>query len=530
MALYLGLDSSTQSLTAILLDVEGDRRTVVFESTLQFDEALPQYGTRHGVLPRSDPTVAASSPLMWADGLDMMMARVAKSGVDMSRLAAISGSAQQHGSVYLNVTAASALARLDPARGLGKQLAGALSRSVAPIWMDSSTSEECAELEVAVGGSAALAQRTDSRGFGRFTGPQIRKFFKRDAAGYAATDRIHLVSSFLASLLIGQHAPADPGDGSGMNLMDLASSQWWPSALDATAPGLAAKLPPLAKPWTAIGCLSPFWQARHGLPPSTVVAWSGDNPCSLIGTGLVREGIVAISLGTSDTIFGLMCEPRVDPTATGHVFAAPTGAYMGMTVFKNGSLAREQVRDGLAFTWNEFSRTLASTPPGNGGRILLPWYEPEITPPVLVPGVRRYGLALDDGPGHVRAVVEAQMMALALHSRWMGVDIRTIHATGGASANRAILQVMADVFAADVYQFEVGNSACLGAALRAFHADALLNGRSIEWEEVVRGIAEPIAASRVRPDRSTHATYEGLIRKYAACEAEALSERKHETI
>jgi len=122
------------------------------------------------------------------------------------------------------------------------------------------------------------------------------------------------------------------------------------------------------------------------------------------------------------------------------------------------------------------------------------------------------------------------MMALALHSRWMGVDIRTIHATGGASANRAILQVMADVFAADVYQFEVGNSACLGAALRAFHADALLNGRSIEWEEVVRGIAEPIAASRVRPDRSTHATYEGLIRKYAACEAEALSERKHETI
>src|SRR5947207_3667872 len=156
MALYLGLDSSTQSLTAILLDVDGDRRTVVFESTLQFDEALPQYGTRHGVLPRSDPTVAASSPLMWADGLDMMMARVAKSGVDMSRLAAISGSAQQHGSVYLNVTAASTLARLDPARGLGKQLAGALSRSVAPIWMDSSTSEECAELEAAVGGSAAL--------------------------------------------------------------------------------------------------------------------------------------------------------------------------------------------------------------------------------------------------------------------------------------------------------------------------------------------------------------------------------------
>ena len=49
----------------------------------------------------------------------------------------------------------------------------------------------------------------------------------------------------------------------------------------------------------------------------------------------------------------------------------------------------------------------------------------------------------------------------------MRVEVDTIHATGGASANREILQVMADVFDADVYQFEVGNSACLGAALRA---------------------------------------------------------------
>src|SRR5207247_9660684 len=195
-----------------------------------------------------------------------------------------------------------------------------------------------------------------------------------------------------------------------------------------------------------------------------VVAWSGDNPCSLVGTGLVREGVVAVSLGTSDTIFGLMLEARVDPTATGHVFGAPTGAYMGLTCFRNGSLAREQVRDRFGLSWDEFSQALAATPPGNAGRILLPWYEPEITPLVLVPGIRRYGLNADDGPGHVRAVVEAQMMALALHSRWMGVDIRAIHATGGASANRAILQVMADVFGADVWQFEVANSACLGAA------------------------------------------------------------------
>ena len=85
------------------------------------------------------------------------------------------------------------------------------------------------------------------------------------------------------------------------------------------------------------------------------------------------------------------------------------------------------------------------------------------------PGLRRFDLDEPDGPGNVRALVEAQMMSMAIHSRWMGVEVKTIHATGGASANRAILQVMADVFGADVYQFDVGNSACLGAALRAFH-------------------------------------------------------------
>src|SRR5207245_3056993 len=116
VSLYLGFDSSTQSLTAIVLEVEGHRTQVVFESSLQFDDAFPRYGTRHGVLPGSDPAVAVSSPLLWADALDAMIARVAASGLDLSRFAAIAGSAQQHGSVYLNASAAPVLARMDPRR------------------------------------------------------------------------------------------------------------------------------------------------------------------------------------------------------------------------------------------------------------------------------------------------------------------------------------------------------------------------------------------------------------------------------
>jgi xylulokinase len=141
---------------------------------------------------------------------------------------------------------------------------------------------------------------------------------------------------------------------------------------------------------------------------------------------------------------------------------------------------------------------------------------------VSEPGVRRYGLAEDDRDGHVRGVIEAQMMAMALHSSWMQVEVDTIRATGGAAANREILQVMADVFAAHVYQFEVGNSASLGAALRAAEADAASKGTPVSWEEVTRDLAAPVAASRIAPVAENVARYQALARVYAACEARAL--------
>jgi xylulokinase len=524
VAIYLGLDSSTQSVTATAIEVDASgRRAVLFERSFRYDEALPDYGTRHGVLPSADPKIAHAPPQMWSEALDRMIAELVRDAdVDWTQLRAISGSAQQHGSVYVNALARSRLGTLEPALPLADQIGDLFSRRSSPIWMDSSTTTQCAAIESAVGGARALARLTGSRAFERFTGPQIRKFAEEDPDGYASTDRVHLVSSWMASLLAGGHAAIDPGDGSGMNLMDLASKRWAPEAVRATAPGLEAKLPPVAESWTTAGTLSPYWTKRYGLPPARVVVWSGDNPCSLVGTGLVTEGIVAVSLGTSDTIFGIMPSPRPSDDGTGHVFASPTGAYMGMTVFKNGSLARERVRDAYRMGWPEFSAALARTPAGNGGRTLLPWFDPEITPLVLTPGVRRFGLDAADADANVRAIVEAQMMALALHSRWMSVKIGTIYATGGASTNRDVLRVMADVFNAEVFQLETGNSAALGAALRAFHADRLADGHPLAWEEVISGFVTPRRNTRLAPNPANVAGYQALLDVYAARERGAL--------
>ncbi len=521
MPIYLGFDLGTQGLAAIAIEAGGSRREVVFEHAFDFDATFPRYETVNGVLPGHDPLVIQSSPLMWAEALEKMMAAVAASGLDLSRLRAVSGSAQQHGSVYLNPTAAATLARLDPAKPLVQEIAGIFSRKLSPVWMDSSTARECAEITNALGGAEAVARLTGSRAFERFTGPQVRKFYRHDPASYRRTETIHLVSSYLAALLAGVRAPIEPGDGAGMTLMDIVRRAWASAALAATAPDLAAKLPDIREPWAVAGTLAPYWLQRYGFPPARVVAWSGDNPCSLIGVGLGSEGGVAISLGTSDTLFGPMREPRVDPSGAGSVFGAPTGEYMGLVCFRNGGLARERVAREHGLDWAAFSAALRSTRAGNGGAIMLPWFEAEITPAVLEPGVRRYGLDPRDGAAGARAVVEAQMMALANHSAWMGVEVKAIRATGGAAANPEILQVMADVFGAGVSRLKVGNSACLGAALRAWHADELAEGRRLTWSDVVEGFVEPERPA-FTPVPAHVALYAELRQVYAACEAHAL--------
>ena len=156
---------------------------------------------------------------------------------------------------------------------------------------------------------------------------------------------------------------------------------------------IARRLLPVIEADAVIGPIHPFWVARHGFAPDCqVLPFSGDNPCSLIGLGLVLPGQVALSLGTSDTLFACMDEARVSDTGEGALFASPDGEhYMALICFLNGSLAREAVRDRYGLDWDDFARALQSTPAGNGGGLMLPWFEAEIVPNVQA-GVVRHEL------------------------------------------------------------------------------------------------------------------------------------------
>jgi xylulokinase len=512
MPLYLGFDASTQSLTATIIDAGHGRHDVVFEHAINFDDTFPEFGTSNGVMRGADGVTVTTPPALWVAALDKMGGILRASGVDLSRIEAVSGSGQQHGSVYLTADASRVLAALDPARPLVDQVTPLFSRPVSPVWLDCSTGADCAVLTTALGGDAAVAALTGSRAYERFTGAQIHKFAAQDPAAYARTDRIHLVSSFMASLLAGRHAPIDPGDGAGMNLMDLAARTWAPRALEVAAPDLARRLPPVADSWTVVGTLAPYWQTKYGFGPAKVIAWSGDNPCSLIGLGLTEPGQLGISLGTSDTAFGAIANPVHDPSGAGHVFGSPAGGYMALTCFANGSLARERIRDRHHLDWESFSRMLAATPPGNGGGMLAPWFVPEITPPVPQAGPRWENVDPGDAPRAVRAVVEGQAMAMRIHSRWIAPAVSTIRVTGGAAGNQAILQVIADVFDAALVRIAPSNAASLGAALRAFHAARLAAGSPLAWPDVVAGFSEPNL--RVSPNAAAAAVYRQRLPEY----------------
>lgn len=515
--LYLGLDCSTQSISAVLIDAASHQ--VVYERVLNFFTDLKGYGVTDGFLPGGEAGVVHAPPLMWVEALDKLLLQMLADGCAMGRIMAVAGSGQQHGSVYVNRSFEAALKVCEPGTALHQQLTGIFTRQTSPIWMDSSTSVQCTEITAAFGGADKVNEVTGSITVERFTGAQILKFSEQEPEAYAQTESIMLVSSFIASLFAGCHVGIDYTDASGMNILDIHTKAWHPTALAVCGDNLRDKLADPIDPSRSVGTISDYFVQRYGFDSACrVVPWSGDNPSSLIGLGLVEEGMTAVSLGTSDTCFGLMKQLPEKMSPCAHTFIAPTNDYMLLLCFKNGSLAREAVRRKFNLSWDEFSVAIESTRPGNGGAIMLPWFGSEIVPKVDQPGIYCFDLNEKDSAANCRAIVEAQMMSMRNHAEEAGLVPTSIRATGGASRNRAILQVMADVFACPVDVLEISNGAALGACLRAVQAV-----EQKTWQEVVEPFTRVKTELRTEPDSNASAIYQQLRKIYAEREAEQLA-------
>lgn len=515
---YLGLDSSTQSLSAILIDAESGQ--LVYEQSLNYSTELTAYGVTDGFLPSEIPDVVHAPPLMWVEALDQLLMQMQVNDLPMKEIVAVTGAAQQHGSVYVGSVFDDRLKNCNPQMSLHKQLQGCFTRDTSPIWMDTSTTEQCATLTKVIGGEAKVNQVTGSIAVERFTGAQIMKFADIQPNAYLKTGAIMLVSSFMASLFSGRHVGIDFTDASGMNLLDIRSKQWHPAALACCGDQLQDKLKPAINPQLLLGSIASYFSHRYGFNPvCKVLPWCGDNPSSLIGLGLVESGMTAISLGTSDTCFGLFKNLPESMSPWAHTFIAPTLDYISLLCFKNGSLAREAIRQQYQLTWEQFSACLDATPPGNQGAMMIPWFDSEIVPKVEHAGVQRFSLELTDIEANCRAVIEAQMMAMSNHTTATGLQPTSIRATGGASQNAAILQIMANVFGCPVDVLQTtSNSAALGAALRAIFT---IENKS--WNEVVQPFTKVQQTSRIQPDADTEQIYQAMKKIYAEREASCLA-------
>src|SRR5260221_11177077 len=96
---FLGLDSSTQSLTALIVDTDTGE---VIDRSVGFGARLPRYDSPNGFLANDDPRIKHSNPLMWVEALDLVLDELRAAGVDLSAVRGVSGAGQQHGSVYLS--------------------------------------------------------------------------------------------------------------------------------------------------------------------------------------------------------------------------------------------------------------------------------------------------------------------------------------------------------------------------------------------------------------------------------------------
>jgi len=159
---------------------------------------------------------------------------------------------------------------------------------------------------------------------------------------------------------------------------------------------------------------------------------------------------------------------------------------------------------------------LAETAPGTDGALMIPWFVPEITPTTARVGPHRLGLDARDAAANVRAVVEGQALSMRIYSRWCAPEVTTIRATGGAAANPEILQVIADVFDANVVRIAPRNAASLGAALRACQGERTAAGESATWADVVDGFTDPVVGDGASPRPAAVREYAALLPRYDA--------------
>ncbi len=495
MSLFLGLDLSTQSLKAILIDTE--QRAIVHEDSLSFDDDLPSYGTELGILPGMAPGVAETPPAMWRDALERLLERLARDA-DLSALRALSVGGQQHGLVALNA-------------------GGELARPTAKLWNDVSTTAEAAELERSLGGKKGVLATLGNTVRPGYTSPKILHLKRHEPDLYSATAVFLLPHNYLNFLLTGK-ARMEYGDASGTALWDPVRRQWATEVIDVIGPELRGKLPEVLPPDRAIGRTDSDLAVRCGLPlDCTVDAGSGDNMYGAVGTGNVRPGLLTVSLGSSGTAYTVMEQPWVDVEGEIALFCDSTGAWLPLVCTSNLAAPYESVLRTFGLDYGAGDSLCERRQPGEEGRLILPWFQGERTPDLPAGRPVFFGFGPDDFTAEnlCRPLMDGVLMNLAEGCRRLPVRVAELRLTGGLARSPVWRQALADILDLPVVPL-ASEGVALGAAIHAAWIWHRQEGREVSLENLCSDFVRPAEDDRALPQPEMVARYTLLARCFRA--------------
>ncbi len=443
MSVYIGIDIGTSGTKAIAIDANGK---ILGEATASYPLHQPK------------PLWSEQDPEDWWKATVETVKSVVKTAqLKPSQVKAIGLSGQMHGAVFLDKH----------------------NQVIRPaiLWNDQRTFEECVEIESAAGGRAELIKLVANPALTGFTAPKILWLRKNELANFERISKVLLPKDEIRRRLTGEFA-TDVSDASGMLLFDVAKRTWSKTLL--TKLDLSSDLFAQAYESQEItGKLTAEVAALLGLTTDcVVVAGAGDCAAGAIGNGIVREGLVSTSIGSSGVVFAHSENFAVDPSGRLHTFChAVKGKWhlMGVTLAAGASL--QWFRNNLCLTddasiYEQLTAEAKAIKAGSDGLFFLPYLSGERTP-YADPDARGsfIGLTLGHSRGHlVRSIMEGVTYSLndsLTIMRELNISIEEIRASGGGAKSALWRQIQADVFNESISLLTAEHGAAYGVALLA---------------------------------------------------------------
>jgi len=417
--------------------------------------------------------------------------------VKAAEIKGISFSGQMHGSVFL-----------DGKRNVIRECI---------LWNDSRTHRECDEIYTRLG-RKNLHQWTANPALCGFTAPKVLWLRNHEPRNYARVRTLVLPKDYIRFRLTGEIC-MEVSDAAGTLLFDVQKRKWSPQVLK----GLEidpAIMPRVIESQDVAGHITREAARLTGLKEGTpVIAGGADNPCGAIGTGVVREGRVLCSLGTSGVLFAPTNKMRRDPNLALHSFChSVPGLWYLMGVVLSAGMSLRWYRDRIAGeeralakrkrtdVYNLLMDQAAGVGRGSEGLIFLPYLMGERSPhgDPHAKGVF-FGLTYRHEKAHlVRAILEGVAFGM-LDSleicRRLKVNIGEIRATGGGARSRLWLQIIADAFGEEVVTVSSEEGPALGAAILAGVGAGVYGSIAEAADRVVK------ITRSYKPDRKRHQTY-----------------------